>query len=439
MTAALKLTSGSAAAPSLSFNSDATTGFYLNAVGKLGIASDGALAILVSDDQSVEFIAGVTIDGNAIITGTSTQTGVVTQSATSHMNLAGGTTAQRSGSPAAKMLRSNTTLGYPEYYTGASWLGLSPIPPVPQGRLTLTSGVPVIASDVTAATSVFYMPYTGAYIPIYDGTSLIPTVFTQLTLTLNSNHVASTIYDCFVINDAGTVRLVTGPAWNTSTAAAGARGTGAGTTQLSYIAGILTNTVSMTARNGATTYTVAIGCGTYVGSLFMDGTNGQISCLPAWGQSRKWGVWNAYNKVPILLQAGDSTASWVYNNTTARQSNGAAGNALTVFTGLAEEEIETTFVQNTYTNIADNLTVSQDWFNGIGWNSTTTFSARARGSTLSQGINSRVGFSGVSKLIKLPFLGINVANCMEQSYSSTSTTTYYGAQTDMVLTARYNG
>jgi hypothetical protein len=70
---------------------------------------------------------------------------------------------------------------------------------------------------------------------------------------------------------------------------------------------------------------------TYLGSIFMDGTNGQISCHNTYGQSRKWGVWNAYNRDPITLLMGDSTASWTYSTATIRQSNAAAGNALTTF------------------------------------------------------------------------------------------------------------
>jgi hypothetical protein len=103
---------------------------------------------------------------------------------------------------------------------------------VPQGYLTLTSGTAIITGDVLAATSVYYTPYIGNQIPIYDGTQFNLSSFSELTLTLNSNHTASNIYDVFVWLESGVVTMGTGPAWNTATAGAGARGSGAGTTEL---------------------------------------------------------------------------------------------------------------------------------------------------------------------------------------------------------------
>ena len=138
----------------------------------------------------------------------------------------------------------------------------------PQGRLTLTSLTPVLATGVTAGTAVYYTPYIGNLCPIYDGSQFNPKVFAELTLTLTASYVLNSHYDCFIINDAGTIRIVTGPAWTTITAGAGARGTGAGTTELTRLNGLLVNANAMaTARNGATTYSVAANQGTYVGSL----------------------------------------------------------------------------------------------------------------------------------------------------------------------------
>src|SRR6185369_459996 len=40
-----------------------------------------------------------------------------------------------------------------------------------------------------------------------------------------------------------------------------------------------------------------------------DSSAGQVTCHRAWGQSRKWGVWSAYNRQPLYLKAGDSTGA----------------------------------------------------------------------------------------------------------------------------------
>ena len=38
----------------------------------------------------------------------------------------------------------------------------------------LSSGVPVITTDPAGATTVWYAPFTGKYVPICDGANMIP-------------------------------------------------------------------------------------------------------------------------------------------------------------------------------------------------------------------------------------------------------------------------
>lgn len=87
----------------------------------------------------------------------------------------------------------------------------------PQGRLTLTSGVPVMVGDATAQTSIYYAPYVGAMIPIWNGTVWVQTPFSQLTMALDTtNHPASQAFDLFVWNNSGTVAIGAGPTWTNS-------------------------------------------------------------------------------------------------------------------------------------------------------------------------------------------------------------------------------
>ena len=309
---------------------------------------------------------------------------------------------------------------------------VSAIVGLPQGRLTLTTGVPVIATDVTAGTSVYYMPYVGNVIPIYSGSVFVAKTFAQLTLTLNSNHLANTIYDVFVWLESGTVTIGTGPAWNSSTAGSGSRGSGAATTELEYTNGILTNAQDVTTRNGATTYTVSANLATYVGSILIDGSAGQITCTVSFGQSRKWGVWNAYNRVPIVLKSGDSTTSWDYTTATYRAARADANNSLTVLTGLSVEVIDIERHQRFSSNAG---TGGINAFAGIGWNSTTVASGL-------QGIEPN---STATKVVGLlgryqnpPTIGQNVITALEKSDAG-GTTTWYGGEDDMLLLARYNG
>lgn len=306
---------------------------------------------------------------------------------------------------------------------------LQSIVSAPQGYLTLISGTPVIASDVSAGTAVYYTPFIGNLVPIWNGSQHIIFSFSELTLTLSSNHTANNIYDIFITLDSGVPIIVTGPAWNTPTAGSGARGSGAGTTQLSRFGGLWVNTVAMTARNGATTYSVEANAATYVGSLFMDGTNGQASSHVTYGQSRKRAVWNAYNRQPIALRAGDSTASWNYTTNTVRASNGDANNKVTVFCGLAEEHVFVEFTQNVEAATASDNRPAV----GIGKNSTSATSGFY--GSMATPNNSKT--NAIAKFYDLPFIGINAYQSLENGAPTGGV--YNGTEADMLLTAHWRG
>lgn len=314
-------------------------------------------------------------------------------------------------------------------WTAVNASASTPAVPTPQGRLTLTSGTPVLAADVVAGTAVYYTPHTGVLVPIYNGSSMTPTEFAELTLTLSASHTANSIYDVFVFSNSGVLTLATGPSWTTVTAGSGARGTGAGTTQLTRVKGLWTNAVSMTGRNGATTYTIGANLGTYVGSISMDGTNGQVSCLLAWGQSRKWAVWNAYNRVPITLKAGDSTGTWTDNGAAFRASNNSASNRADAFCGLADEMITATFHQRIFVAVTHTAQI------GVGWNSTTA--ASGMNGTVSAGASTDVTATITAKHINPPSLGVNRVTSLEKMAALVDTV--YGAEGGMMLLVEWNG
>jgi hypothetical protein len=293
----------------------------------------------------------------------------------------------------------------------------------------------------------------GTPIPIWNGTNMALNAFAELSLTVNSNHAADTVYDVFVFLNSGTVTVGTGPAWSNSGAGTGARGSGAGTTQLARQNGIWTNAVQITARNGANTYTVAANQATYVGSLYIDHTAGQVSCHVSYGQNRKWGVWNAYNRQPIYLKAGDSTASWSYATNTIRASNnvpsaygansfnvgsGTTCNGMVLLQGLAEERYDIRFVQHGNVGAYGNTCQIR---NGIGINSTTVISGK-RGALYFSKFD--VGTDNIDGDMKAEYLGApalgptNVC-ALEITPSAGNNTGYYGTETDMVLSVAYRG
>jgi hypothetical protein len=313
-----------------------------------------------------------------------------------------------------------------------AWANGTPLV-MPGGRLTLTTGTPVINVDVAGATSVYYTPVSSNLVPVWSGSAWNYLPFSgDITLTLNSTVLGSSaIADVFAINNAGALAIGTGPSWSSSTPGSCSRGTGSSTTQLVRTAnGLWTNAVVITLHNGATTYaSIPIGQATYLGSLFGDSTSGQTSCYVTWGQSRKWGVWNAYNRRNILMQAGDPTATWNYGTATWRPSNNNAANLITTFTGLAEEPVTAQHIEwcaifNATANI------------GIGVNSTTAPTGR-QGQFQASGTGGSL-YEEVSAWTTLaPSLGLNQLYCLE--IVSAGNINFAGTQAHMLLSASYLG
>lgn len=209
----------------------------------------------------------------------------------------------------------------------------------PQGRLTLTSGTPIMTTDVAGATTVYYTPANGEFVPIYNGTSFISTdivaELSQATTDSTKSPVAvanNSNYDVFVWKDGATIRATRGPAWTSDTA----RGTGAGTTELNFIGGIAINKVAIT--NGP-----AANLGTYVGTIRSNGTatiDVKFGTLAAGGGAAVFGVWNAYNRALARALVQDSTASWTYTSATPRSANNSATNRVSFVSGIAADAIQ---------------------------------------------------------------------------------------------------
>lgn len=330
-------------------------------------------------------------------------------------------------------------------WTAVNAAAATQLAPAPGGRLTLVSATPVMNSDQVAATAVIYTPYINNAVPIYNGTTTLPVTFSELTLTLVASHAADTLYDIFIFSNSGVPTLATGPAWNNSTAGSCARGTGASTTQLTMLNGHLVNAVQITGRNGSSTFTISANQATYLGTMFTDHTAGQVTChVNSFGQNRKYGVWNAFNRVPIILQAGDSTASWIYTTASFRASNntpssfsstsynvgsGTACNGINIVHGLAEEYVDSVFSQ-----ACDASTTSRQVLLGIGYNSVTAASG-LQGSSFINGTN-QIGAGPA--FIAAPALGLNILTSLEKG-DGTAAGTFVGTSASMLLKAAYRG
>lgn len=241
----------------------------------------------------------------------------------------------------------------------------------PQGRLTLTSATPVLTGGVSSATTIYYALYEcGSKVPIYNGSSFVMTTFAELSNVLANSSTGkagpaaaanNSNYDMFIWSDSGTVRLTRGPAWSSDTS----RGTGAGTTELQYVLGFLTNKVAITNGPGA-------GLGTYVGTIRTDGS-ARCNWIPggsgAGGVAAILGVWNLYNRVSVAVTVYDTTSSWNYSTATWRSADNSNNNRVSFVYGLQEDVIEAAYATS---QNGSSTSVYADI--GVGYDSTSATS-----------------------------------------------------------------
>jgi hypothetical protein len=211
------------------------------------------------------------------------------------------------------------------------------MPKAPTGRLTLVSGTPVMSTEQANKTNIYYTPYVGATVPLYDGTGWYEMSFTELTLALaaSANWAANSNYDLFLFNDSGTLRLLTGPVWTNDTTRA---------TDIGLVSGIYTNSASMTGRYGASsTVTVGQYLGTYVGTMRTTGSAGtttwELGGTAANGDIVRYFLWNCYNGVEPNGWCRDSTSNWTYSSTTYRPFNNSQTNRVEFVLGDASATI----------------------------------------------------------------------------------------------------
>jgi hypothetical protein len=172
-------------------------------------------------------------------------------------------------------------------WNGTAWLSTQPSTSIgntfSSGRLTLSSGVPVTTSDVSS-TVIYYTPYNGNMISLYDGSNWTSFAFTERTLSLSSL-TTNTLYDVFLYNNAGTLTLEL-TAWSSSTVRA---------TALVLINGVYLKSGSLTRR--------------YLGTFRATGSNTTAS------SKNNRLLWNLNNQVELVVHQ-DTFSTYGYTGHT---------------------------------------------------------------------------------------------------------------------------
>ena len=235
----------------------------------------------------------------------------------------------------------------------------------PQGRVTLTTLTPVMQSSFAGAATVYYTPYVGNIVPIYDGTNMVPTAFAEVSqATTDATKspaavAASKVYDvfCYTVPSQSCTR---GPAWTNATT----RGY-----TLTMTNGILLNTSAIT--NGPAALR-----GTYVGTIASNASSTIDWIFPAAGSNGVAGVfnvWNTYNRVDVGGQVIDTAAAYPYTLGTVREAHGSTTMQVSFVVGLAEDVVWANYTGSIQTAAAVGATCNY----GIGFDSTIAYSQKA--------------------------------------------------------------
>lgn len=261
------------------------------------------------------------------------------------------------------------------------------------GRLTLTTAVPVTVSNVTAAATLYFTPYIGNQIALYTGSKWIVVTFAEMSVAAPAT--PTQMYDVFLDYNDGTPQLVL-LAWTNDTTRATA----------------LTKQDGIYVKTGDTQQRFLGSVRTVTASQFNDAeTLRHLS--------------NYYHRVPRSLLKVEATASWNYSTATIRQANAAAANQVDVVICVQE------LLLDLLLQVAAKNDAGVSFAAGIGEDSTTTFASagHASGSAID-------GF--LTRLCKYPAVGRHVYSWNEWSAAS-GTTTWYGTSGDSTPAGVTNG
>ncbi len=177
------------------------------------------------------------------------------------------------------------------------------LPIFARGRLTLSSGVPVMTADVSGAATLYFTPYLGCY------------DFDEVSLALGAL-AANTVHDIFLRN----LVTLSATAWANDTTRA---------TNLFRSQGYLSLLGDASKR--------------YLGSIRINATGGQTDMIfnggAAEGTPAKLFVWNNYNRVVQRFSVREDTANWAYAVAAWRQMNADTDNQVEFIHGLSEDTV----------------------------------------------------------------------------------------------------
>ena len=278
---------------------------------------------------------------------------------------------------------------------GATAVAYTTLPIVAQGRLSLSSTLPVPAADVTGATTIYYLPFTGSKISLWDSTHsaiITDSIGTGVSIALTGQGAG--MYDVYA-SDA----------------------TGSGTVTLSLVGwSSTTSRAPATALAYGTHLNCLIASGTetsrYLGSVYLYGTGTTEDTA---GDRALWNYYNRVGRAGVASVAG----SWGYTTGAWRASNGNVTNGqgrISYVVGVTEEGISTSFCETISTSIVGYCGIALDVTNSPSVYQQTQSSSGTVTLSMAPSIN-----------IAYPAVGYHFIQAIEQGAGSGTTNFNGGA------------
>ena len=211
------------------------------------------------------------------------------------------------------------------------------------GRLTLTSGTAITTADVSSASTIYFTPFRGNTIAIYDGTQWDGVAFSEVSVTVPAT--TSTPFDVFATANSGTLSLIV-TSWTNDTTRATA----------------LTTQDGVLVKSGTTTQR-------YLGS----GRTTSVSGDTEDSKAARY-LWNYYNRVPRTMQVTEGTDTWTYTTAAFHQTNATSRNQLELMIGVSEDMVGATAMSMAANTSASASASGLTILVGIGLDATNTAS-----------------------------------------------------------------
>ena len=258
------------------------------------------------------------------------------------------------------------------------------------GRLTLATATPVTTTDQTAKTTVYFTPYKGNRIALYDGSAWQMITFSEVSVAVPAT--TSTPFDIWGVLSGGALTLET-TSWTNDTTRA---------TALVLQDGVQSKTGSVTRR--------------YLGTGRTTGVSGQTE-----DSVTNRLLWNFYNRTSRRMYIFEAT-SHTYATGSFRKWNNATAAQVHFVIGLVEDSI----IAVAYSRTAGDAVSNTTGITNVGLNSGTARMSGNEGDVTFVGVTATPQIRANTFESAFPALGYNFLTTIEFGMAGA---TFHAAET----------